>query len=49
MKHKKAFLIITILIIIFIWSIIIVKKNKEVYHQSKNYEINDGNLSIMID
>ena len=47
MKHKKAFLIITILIIIFIWSIIIVKKNKEVYHQSKNYEINDGNLSIM--
>ena len=49
MKHKKTFLIITILIIIFICSIIIVKKNKEVYHQSKNYEINDGNLSIMLE
>ena len=49
MKHKKTFLIITILTIIFICSIIIVKKNKEVYHQSKNYEINDGNLSIMLE
>lgn len=49
MKHKKTFSIITILIIIFICSIIIVKKNKEVYHQSKNYEINDRNLSIMLE
>lgn len=49
MNHKKTFLIMTILIIIFICSIIIIKKNKEVYHQSKNYEINDGNLSIMLE
>lgn len=50
MKHRNIFLIIvSILIISFVCSIIIIKRNKEVYGQSNNYEFNNNALSIMLE
>ena len=50
MKHRNIFLIIiSILIIAFLGSIIIIKKNKEVYDQSNNYEFDNNTLSIMLE
>lgn len=50
MKHRNIFLIIiSILIISFLCSIIIIKKNKEVYDQSNNYEFDNNTLSIMLE
>lgn len=50
MKHRNIFLIIiSILIIAFLCSIIIIRKNKEVYDQSNNYEFDNNTLSIMLE
>ena len=50
MKYRNIFLIIiSILIIAFLGSIIIIKKNKEVYDQSNNYEFDNNTLSIMLE